>query len=206
MGFLNKFFNQTRKPEGVLGKIMVNGMNGGSHTKLANFGFELLRDCDVKIAVDLGCGGGRNIKYLLKRFDTANVVGVDYSDVSVDTARKYNRKYVNRCTILQGDVSNLQLDKGCFELATAFETIYFWPGLENCFKNVYECLKDGGYFLITNESDGIDETGKKFETIIEGMKVYTAVEIEDALKSVGFKIVKSVHHDKRPWIGILAKK
>lgn len=206
MGLLNKFFNQTRKPEGILGKIMVAGMNGGSHAALANFGLALLPSKEFEKIVDLGCGGGRNVRALLKRNPRANVVGVDYSIVSVEKSIKYNKKYAGRCRICVGDVGNLLLDKDNFDLATAFETIYFWPGLEKCFKNVYDVLKDGGLFLITNESDGIDETGKKFEKIIDGMKVYTQDEIENALKNVGFEIVSSAHHDKNPWITILAKK
>ena len=206
MGILNKFFNQTRKPEGFLGKVMASGMNSGSHAKLANFGFALLPSLEVRRAVDLGCGGGRNVGELLRRFENSSVTGVDYSQVSVETARKYNKKYADRCTILQGDVSNLELEKDAFDLATAFETIYFWPGLEKCFKNVFDVLKTGGYFLITNESDGMDETGKKFESIIDGMKVYTAKEIEQALENAGFTVEKSVHHEKNPWVSILAKK
>lgn len=30
MGLLKSFFSQTKKPEGFLGRIMVNGMNGGA--------------------------------------------------------------------------------------------------------------------------------------------------------------------------------
>ena len=41
MGLFRKFVNQTRKPEGVLGKLMVNGMNGG-HAKLADWGMSFL--------------------------------------------------------------------------------------------------------------------------------------------------------------------
>ena len=33
MGLFKKYVNQTRKPEGFLGKLMVAGMNGG-HAKL----------------------------------------------------------------------------------------------------------------------------------------------------------------------------
>ncbi|MBO6263596.1 MAG: class I SAM-dependent methyltransferase, partial [Clostridia bacterium] len=79
-------------------------------------------------------------------------------------------------------------------------------GLADCFKNVFDILKDGGYFLIVNESDGKDETGKKYEKIIEGMKVYTDDEIVSALKEAGFTEVSAVHHDKKPWIAVLAKK
>lgn len=103
-------------------------------------------------------------------------------------------------------MSKLDLEKGKYDLATAFETVYFWPGLADCFKNVFDILKDGGYFLIVNESDGKDETGKKYEKIIEGMKVYTDDEIVSALKEAGFTEVSAVHHDKKPWIAVLAKK
>ena len=37
MGLFRKFVSQTRKPEGFLGKMMVNGMNGG-HAKMADWG------------------------------------------------------------------------------------------------------------------------------------------------------------------------
>lgn len=53
-----------------------------------------------------------------------------------------------------------------FDPATAFETVYFWPGLQKCFAEAAKVLKLGGYFLICNESDGTDPTGTKFETIM----------------------------------------
>ena len=37
MGLFRNFVNQTRKPEGFLGKMMVNGMNDG-HAKMADWG------------------------------------------------------------------------------------------------------------------------------------------------------------------------
>ena len=42
MGLLRKFFSQTRKPEGFLGKLMVSGMNSG-HAKLAEWGMSSLK-------------------------------------------------------------------------------------------------------------------------------------------------------------------
>ena len=106
----------------------------------------------------------------------------------------------------QQDVSALNLDAGKYDLATAFETIYFWPGLEKCFAEVARVLKPGGYFLIVNESDGLDATSQKFVKIIEGMKIYTTEQIESALKNAGFSKVKTAHHRKKPWITVLAKK
>lgn len=33
-----------------------------------------------------------------------------------------------------------------FDAVTAFETIYFWPDLPKCFREVYRVLKPGGTF------------------------------------------------------------
>ncbi|MCR4711416.1 MAG: class I SAM-dependent methyltransferase [Clostridia bacterium] len=207
MGLYKSFVGQTRKPEGILGKMMLSGMNSG-HAKLADWGFKHLPRLDPDKAVDLGCGGGRNAGELLKKYPRAHVTAVDYSELSVAKAKDYNQAAIKagRCAVQQGDVSKLRLPAGSFDLATAFETIYFWPGLEQCFAQVANVLKPGGYFMICNESDGTDPTSLKFEKIIDGMKNHTAEEIEKALKAAGFSEVKSDHHRSKPWLTVLAKK
>ena len=207
MGLFKKFVSQTRKPDGFLGKMMLSSMNSG-HAKMANWGFSHLPDISPENAVDLGCGAGRNVGELLKRYPKAHVTGVDYSDLSVEKSKDYNKAMIEtgRCEVVQGDVSDLKLPADAFNLATAFETIYFWPGLEKCFAQVAKVLKSGGYFMICNESDGTDATGLKFEKIIDGMKNHTVEEIEAALRAVGFSEVTSDHHPSKPWITVLAKK
>ena len=165
MGLFKSFVRQTRKPEGLLGKMMLSGMNSG-HAKLADWGFAHLPAITPEKAVDLGCGGGRNA----------------------------------------GELLNLRLAAEAFDLATAFETIYFWPGIERCFAQVAKILKPGGTFMICNESDGMDPTSLKYEKIIDGMKNHTVEEIESALKAAGFSEVMSDHHPSKPWITVLAKK
>ena len=207
VGLFRDYVSQTRKPEGLLGKLMLSGMNSG-HAKMADWGFSHLPAIDPKSAVDLGCGGGRNAGELLKLFPNAHVIAVDYSELSVEKAKEYNRDMIasGRCEVRQGDVSNLKLPTGSFDLATAFETIYFWPGLEKCFSQVARVLRPGGYFMICNESDGTDATGLKFEKIIDGMKNHTLAEIDAALRAAGFTDVNSDHHPSRPWITVLARK
>ena len=75
------------------------------------------------------------------------------------------------------------------------------PAAEVC-----RALRPGGHFLICNESDGTDETSLKFEKIIDGMKCYTAKQLENALKAAGFTEVSADHHPKNPWITVIAKK
>ena len=207
MGLFKKYVNQTRKPEGFLGKLMVAGMNGG-HAKLADWGMEKLSGLAPKTIAELGCGGGRNAGELLKRYPDAVLTAIDYSTVSVEKAKKHNRTLISagRCTVRQDDVSRLELPSGAFELATAFETVYFWPGLERCFAEVARILAPGGRFLIVNESNGQDEAGKKFEKIIDGMTCYTAGQLEEALKAAGFVSVRITAHPRKPWLAVLAEK
>lgn len=207
MGLFKKFVSQTRKPEGFLGKMMVNGMNGG-HAAMADWGLSHLESISPEEIVEIGCGGGRNAGELLKRYPSSKVTAIDYSDVSVGKASAYNAEAIKagKCKVQQGDVSSLTLPEGKYDLATAFETIYFWPGLEKCFGQVAKVLKPGGTFMVVNESDGNDEASLKFEKIIDGMKCHTVDEIESALKSAGFSEVKADHHPNKPWITVIAKK
>ncbi len=207
MGLFKNFVSQTRKPEGLMGKMMIKGMNPG-HAKMADWGMSHITAEDPHEITDLGCGGGRNAGALMARYPEAHVTAVDYSEMSVKQAEEYNKNMIaeGRCTVCQSDVSALCLEPMHYDLATAFETIYFWPGLEKCFSQVANVLKPGACFLIVNESDGLDAAGKKYEKIIDGMRVYTASEIENALKAAGFTEVSVYHHESRPWIAVLATK
>lgn len=207
MGLFKTYVNQTRKPEGFLGKLMIGGMNGG-HAKLADWGMGRLNGVTPAGIVELGCGGGQNAKALLKRYPEARLTAVDYSPLSVEKTKEYNKDLIaaGRCTVLQGDVKSLPFADGSFDLATVFETVYFWPGLETCFTEVCRVLRLGGTFLICNESDGTDETGLKFEKIIDGMKCHTVEELSSALKAAGFSDVAVDRYPKKPWITVRAEK
>ena len=207
MGILRKFFNQTRKPEGFLGKMMIKGMNL-SHAKGADWALSELEAEVVNPSeiLDIGCGGGRNAATMLQKYPSAKVTAIDYSPLSVEKAKEYNKAMIaaGRCVVQEGDVSALDLDPGKFDLATAFETIYFWPGLKECFMEVAKVLKPGGYFLIVNEVDGRNAASLKFEKIIDGMKAYTPEEIEATLKGAGFSEVKTFNRPRTHWIAVLA--
>ncbi len=207
MGLFKKYISQTRKPEGVLGKLMVSGMNNG-HTKLADWGMSHLNGITASNIAELGCGGGRNAGELMNRYPAATLTALDYAEASIAKAKRYNKDMISagRCSVIQGSVAELPLESDAFDLATAFETVYFWPGLENCFKEVCRILQHGGVFIICNESDGTDEAGLKFEKMIDGMKCYTEAQLAAALKTAGFAEVRTDHHPNKPWITAMAKK
>ena len=207
MGLFKNYVSQTRKPEGFLGKMMVFGMNGG-HAKLADWGMSHLENITPASIAELGCGGGRNVAELLKRYPGAHLTALDYSETSVQKAKTTNNKAIaaGRCTVLRENVASLPFDGGSFDLATAFETIYFWPNLEKCFTEIIRVLKPGGSFLICNESDGTDAATLRYAGIIDGMNYYTHEQLTDVLRAAGFSKIRTRHHKNRPWITVLAEK
>ena len=94
------FFENTRKPAGFGGEIMVAMMNLG-HSPVARWGLRFLRLAPNAKVLDCGCGGGANMKRLLKKCPQGIVKGIDYSPVSVAKARELNEQAVNdgRCVI-----------------------------------------------------------------------------------------------------------
>ncbi len=93
--------------------------------------------------LEIGCGGEGMWTRLLKKYPSSKVTAIDYSSVSVDAPTKYNKKAIasGRCVVKLGDVSALEFPKEKYGLATAFETIYFWPGLEGALRRFFAYLK-----------------------------------------------------------------
>ena len=119
MGIWKAFFNNTRKPEGLLGKCMVGSMNH-AHATLADWGLSHLPETGPARIAELGCGGGRNIRALLRKYPAATITALDYSEIAVEKAKSVNREglQAGRCQILQGDVSCLPFGDGSFDLVT----------------------------------------------------------------------------------------
>ena len=207
MDLMRKYLNNTRKPKGFLGKVMVLGMNAG-HSKVSLWGMEHLPPIAPDDMVDLGCGGGRTAARLMKKYPGASMTGVDYSEVSLAKARKLNRATVQsgRCQLVQGDVSHLNLPSDHYDLATAFETVYFWPGPLESFQQVFRILRSGGTFMIVNETDGTNPADNKWPELIEGMKIYSEKELLYWLTDAGFTDVQVHHQPEEHWICFVATK
>ena len=205
MELFRSFLRNTRKPEGFLGKCMVASMNY-AHAALADWGLGCLpKTGPVRIA-ELGCGGGRNIRALLRKSPAATVTALDYSEISVEKARNINQEelQVGRFRVIQGDVSHLPFEDGVFDLATAFETVYFWPGPTESFREVYRILRPGGIFLIVNEVDGENPRDSRWLSVIDGMKIFNRSQFVTFLTEAGFSKVIVKRDAKRHWLCVLA--
>lgn len=200
------FFQNTCKPKGLGGKIMVNMMNTG-HSSMAEWGFTHIEIAENNICLDIGCGGGANVKRLLEKSPHGQVTGIDYSEISVEKSQKLNKAEIanRRCKILQGNVMELPFGDEAFDVITAFETIYFWSDIDDAFKQVYRVLKNTGTFMICNEANGENSKEEKWTNIVQGMKIYNSEQVKKSLESAGFADIK-IHKNKKGWLCVVCKK
>lgn len=200
------FFENTRKPAGLGGKVMVTMMNLG-HRPLADWGFQFLHVGKSAAVLDCGCGGGANIRALLKRCPEGVVKGIDYSPVSVEKTRKLNgaAMQAGRCAVMQGSVMDMLFAASQFDAVTAFETVYFWPDLPQGFREVYRVLKPGGTFLICNECSGDNAQDEKWTEKVNGMTIYKDTELQDFLEQAGFHDIQ-IHKHPKGWLCVTAQK
>ena len=193
MGFVKSFFSQCARPEGFLGRVMLRFMNFG-HAPLTNWGLSLVEIHDGWTMLDIGCGGGATLKRLLKRSKGAQVYGIDISEESVAKARKVNANVLDRQVfVTQGSAEKLPYEDNKFDLVTAVETVYFWPDLPNCLKEVRRVVKSGGRFAIMVE---VLENDSVWTDVVDGMTAYSPEQLKEMLDEAGF--VKTELHRRKP--------
>lgn len=211
----DKLLINARKPEGRLGNELIDNMNI-NHENLARWSVSHLDVSENDIILDIGCGGGVNVKRFLEM--TANkVFGLDYSTLSVERSVELNQKAIDegRCEIVEGSVSDLPFEDDTFDIVTAFETVYFWPDFVNDLAEVLRVLRDGGVMMIANEAlpKKNDARQKELERLLDS-KIYSKNELEDSLLEAGFEKVSShikksrdsFTDDDSDWICVIAHK
>ncbi len=197
---------QCMKPHGEEGVETIQNMNE-NHKEISEFAFEKINVGANDKILDIGCGGGVNIEKFLK-LTSENVDGLDYSEVSVAESIKRNQDAVDRgrCEVIQADVRNMPLEDESYDLASAFETIYFWPEIGETFKEVSRIIKPNGQFMIAQGTDGNHPDDEKWLATVEGMHVYTAPDLEKYLLDAGFESVESYVKENDYIMVVIAKK
>ena len=200
---IRSLFRNLSNPKGFWGRVILWEMNN-RHSLLSQWGMshvEWKREWNI---LDIGCGGGANLAYMMHLSPQGNVYGIDLSSESVTFARKKNKKHLStRCFVEQGTVDKLPYTDRMFDAVTAFETVYFWQDLPLAFAEVSRILKSNGYFLICCEID--DPSVKTWSKLIEGMIIRSADELKSILAQTGFTSIASYKHEKGP-VCIVARK
>ena len=198
-----------RKPVGELGHQILDRMNK-SHENMAQWGVSHFDIKEDDLILDIGCGGGRNLERFATQITTGKVVGLDYSEVSVEKSIKLNKKSVDegKVEVIQGSVSEMPFEDNTFNIITGFETIYFWPDFINDLKEVNRVLKKDGLLFFCNEAVYREGEMDKYDDLVEllDMKIYSEDVLKESLQKTGFKDFEAYTDDENDWICIIAKK
>ena len=198
MGILSKIFTNCAHPKDRMGRIMLSMMNF-SHAPLTNWGLNFINFKNDWTMLDIGCGGGATVKRLLNHSKGAKVYGIDISRESVAKSKKTCSDFLNKQVFIShGSAEKLPYEKDKFDLVTAAETIYFWPNISECFKEVHRVLKPGGQFAIIVEAANKDSV---WTNIVEGMTTYSPEQLLTMLNNAGF--IKTESHSKKPMYTII---
>lgn len=181
-----------RKPVGDAGREVIEKMYVG-HAAMTRAFVDALQPGKADVALDIGCGGGLALSLIAA--SGARAYGIDYSELSVEKAREYNRDAVceGRVTVEQSDVLHMPFADETFSLVTAIETVYFWDQIEECYARIYRALKPDGRFAIVcdswREGDAIVNEPERMDVL--RLNLYSPEDFAAALGKAGFVDVES---------------
>ena len=194
-------FDNFSNPKGLSGRLILNSMNL-AHSPISKWGLSQYGWKSDTISLDIGCGGGMNIKRMLRLAPKGYVTGVDISSESVEKSRNTNKRELGkRCRIEIASAENLPFDCSSFDLATAFETIYFWNNIQASFTEILRVLKPNGTFMAISEISKPDTVWTK---VVKGMTVRTPEEIKGIMLDVGFVDIEIIK--EKSWVCIKGRK
>jgi ubiquinone/menaquinone biosynthesis C-methylase UbiE len=204
MGFSEKLMEQGGRPTGLLGRLIGRLMNV-NHNDVYPWGLNHVAIEPDSIVLDVGCGGGKAVQLLASRAPDGKVYGIDHSPDMVNLAQKINKSLVQsgRVEIAHGSVSSLPYSDDMFDLVTAFETIQFWPNLDEDLREIQRGLKPSGVLLVVNRYPDVEEQGSEWGELLQ---LVTAEEYRDCLSNAGFVDITIDDASRSNWIAVSATK
>lgn len=191
--------SQGAHPTGPLGRLIGRAMNL-YHTSLYQQYLSQSLPPDHSTILDIGCGGGRFLKFLADANPTYHLCGIDHSPEMVELALRVNRVAVHaeRLKVQEASVLDIPLEDSTVDVATAFETIQFWPELSRALFEVRRVLKPAGRLIIINRYPPEGSPWWKKANL------KSTIDYQYALESAGFTHITTNLAYRRDWIVVEA--
>ncbi|MBF0522778.1 MAG: methyltransferase domain-containing protein [Candidatus Omnitrophica bacterium] len=150
--------------------------------------------------LDIGMGTGWLTEQLGRTFPQAQVIGLDFADGMIQSARRHKKGFA----MVQAQAQELPFKQSCFDLITS-NLAYQWVGnLAQAFKENERVLKPGGKMVVTMFGhQTFKELFFSFEEMFDGRKgcsftrLATDKDVYQALLTAGFKDVKMRAEEKK---------
>lgn len=143
---------QFSKPLGAAGREVMEQMNE-HHVPLWNEALARMPKAMDGSVLDVGCGGGGFLRKLSERYPYAMLFGIDLSEDAVRMTSEVGSDLVESGSLelAVGSAESLPYEDGAFDMATAIETYFFWPDLEEGVSELSRVLSPGGVLMIASE-------------------------------------------------------
>ena len=176
----------------------------------ANISLELITEAAKRIVpnaeqlLDIGCGAGNYSLKMISKLPNLECTLVDLSGPMLDKAFERVSKQTNKkVQVVKGDVREVSLKKNHFDIILAGAVLHHLrddQDWETTFKKIYDLLKPGGCFmisdLITQDSEILsDYTWERYGEYLEELggkdyrkKVLDYVDKEDSPRSMNYQL------------------
>ena len=184
------FFENTRKPVGLGGKIMVAMMNIG-HSAMAAWGLHFLQTAPEAIVLDCGCGTGPMIAILSEKYPKKHYTGLDLTPEMIEKAKQKN---LTNAEFVVGDCENLPFADNSFDVVICTNSFHHYPNPQAFFDSVYRVLRKGGRLILRDYTSfgWVIWLMNHVEMPLANLcghgdvKVYKKEEYKDMIKKAGF--------------------
>lgn len=201
--------SQVRKPTRWVGRLVARTMNL-SHAAMSDWALGHVRIAPDATVLDVGCGGGATIRKLAALAPLGKVHGVDHSRGSVAESAAGNSALIGsgQVEIQLASVSHLPFKDDEIDLATAFETQYYWPDPVNDLKEILRVLKPGGTLLVAAEAYSRHDSGELQASVMKllGSHVPSVEDERRLLTSAGFDSIQVATEPSKGWMCAMGRK
>lgn len=112
--------------------------------------YENLPDLNGLNILEIGCGRGKFLSLISKKYKSAILLGLDFSESAITIA---NQKRANtNLKFIVSDAQNINLPSNNFDLIISCETLEHIPEPQKMAKEIFRLLKPNGKFILTTEN------------------------------------------------------
>lgn len=156
---------------------------------------------DKKSIIDLGCGEGITLERLVKEFPDKDIRGIDYCRENIEICGKHN------LPVEYGSAYDIKVRDNSVDCVVFAEIIEHLDDPEKALREIYRILNNNGLLLLLFPNDKFFRMARiltfKFKEARYDpghLRQWTPKEMQDLLKKIEFKIVKTKNIPFLFWI------
>ncbi|MHD81367.1 class I SAM-dependent methyltransferase [Listeria monocytogenes] len=187
---INYLSEQAANPRGIIGEITTK-IWSSYFEDLSKWTISNTEMGDASNILDIGYGGGSNVKNLVELNKNVTIYGVDISKESYKTATNLNKKAINNGKVKLSiqDVALMNYPADFFDIVYAIQTHMYWDNPRKGFEEIYRVMSNEAVFILSSEKDKIEYHMDEYKT---------TASLTALLKEIGFREV--VEKEKGNWV------